>query len=328
MMVLHRQPQERPTAPKSIRKAPMSLTPPTRWKRRATWRCTRRTTRKRCCTIRLPSSWVPTMRFCTAIGRWPFSSCSNSTMRTKTPNERSNCVPIGPRFVESVVIYSNLYIVIFLQAYYRKAEVQAAAEQYDISLMSYGRALQLQPTDSSILTAAKRVAALSARQGECQFMFDGKYYIWAKTTIILTIIQMKSDCLGLELEWALCWAWWSSSPISCSPKCRRWRWANKIILEINKIIIIINYKILISFQHPSLMVLLVMVVSGIGYAVACAVRYYTRLSKRGMLDAPLDILADFKKDDDNQTSTEEELISNRNRYSKAQARQRFRKGKS
>lgn len=76
------------------------------------------------------------------------------------------------------------------------------------------------------------------------------------------------------------------------------------------------------------MVLLVMVVSGIGYAVASAIRYYTRLQRRSMLEPPVDMLADFKKDGGKETVSEEEMISNRNRYSKAQARQRFRKGKS
>lgn len=85
---------------------------------------------------------------------------------------------------------------------------------------------------------------------------------------------------------------------------------------------------LVIFQHPSLMVLLVMVVSGIGYGVACSVRYYARLQKRSLLQPPIDMLADFKKDDPKDTAADEELITNRNRYSKAQARQRFRKGKS
>lgn len=49
------------------------------------------------------------------------------------------------------------------QGYFRKAEVQAAAAQYDSALLLYGRALQLQPNDMAILNAAKRVAQLSNR---------------------------------------------------------------------------------------------------------------------------------------------------------------------
>lgn len=77
------------------------------------------------------------------------------------------------------------------------------------------------------------------------------------------------------------------------------------------------------------MVLLVMVVSGIGYAVATAIRYYSRLQKRSMLEPPVELLDDFKKDDGGKdAAADDELPANRNRYSKAQARQRFRKGKS
>lgn len=76
------------------------------------------------------------------------------------------------------------------------------------------------------------------------------------------------------------------------------------------------------------MVFLVMVVSGIGYAIASSIRYYTRLQKRSMLEPPVDMLDEFKKENGKETTNEDELITNRNRYSKAQARQRFRKGKS
>lgn len=52
------------------------------------------------------------------------------------------------------------------KGYFRKAEVQAAAGQYDTSLLLYGRALQLQPNDISILNAAKRIAQLSSLDSE------------------------------------------------------------------------------------------------------------------------------------------------------------------
>lgn len=55
-----------------------------------------------------------------------------------------------------------------LQGYFRRAEVQAAAGQYDTALLLYGRALQLQPNDISILNAAKRVAALSNLETICE----------------------------------------------------------------------------------------------------------------------------------------------------------------
>lgn len=48
------------------------------------------------------------------------------------------------------------------------AEVQAAAGQYDTSLLLYGRALQLQPNDISILNAAKRIAQISNYEIHCK----------------------------------------------------------------------------------------------------------------------------------------------------------------
>lgn len=54
------------------------------------------------------------------------------------------------------------------KGYFRKAEVQAAAGQYDISLLLYGRALQLQTNDISILNAAKRIAQLSNADTQCK----------------------------------------------------------------------------------------------------------------------------------------------------------------
>lgn len=71
-----------------------------------------------------------------------------------------------------------------------------------------------------------------------------------------------------------------------------------------------------------------MALAGLCYGIARLFRYYTKLQNRGLLDPPIDILESFKK-----TTMEEDIegnnidsTPNRNRYSKAQARQRFRKG--
>lgn len=62
-----------------------------------------------------------------------------------------------------------MYVTFFKQGYFRRAEVQAAACQFDTSLLSYGRALQLlQNDDINILNAAKRVAALSNQALLCE----------------------------------------------------------------------------------------------------------------------------------------------------------------
>lgn len=75
------------------------------------------------------------------------------------------------------------------------------------------------------------------------------------------------------------------------------------------------------------MVLLVIAVSGICYGIATVYRYYAKLNRKGLLEPPTDLLESFKKEKPLDDS-ESELLSNRNRYSKAQARQRFKKGKS
>lgn len=76
------------------------------------------------------------------------------------------------------------------------------------------------------------------------------------------------------------------------------------------------------------MVLLVIAMSGISYGVARVYRYYTKMQQRSLLDAPIDLLEDFKKEKPEEDDGGEELLQNRQRFSKAQARQRFRKGKS
>lgn len=81
-------------------------------------------------------------------------------------------------------------------------------------------------------------------------------------------------------------------------------------------------------QHPSLMVLLVMAVSGMCYGIARLYHYYTKLQRRGTLEAPVDMLEGFRKNSDEATTDEADMTPNRSRYSKAQARQRFKKGKT
>lgn len=53
------------------------------------------------------------------------------------------------------------------KAHFRRGEVQKAGGQFDSALLSYARALQLQPTDDCIIEAAKRVAALSTHEAMC-----------------------------------------------------------------------------------------------------------------------------------------------------------------
>ncbi|XP_055626205.1 uncharacterized protein LOC129768520 isoform X2 [Toxorhynchites rutilus septentrionalis] len=47
------------------------------------------------------------------------------------------------------------------KGYYRKAEVHMSVGQYDTALLSYGKALQLQPQDMGIIQSARKAANLS-----------------------------------------------------------------------------------------------------------------------------------------------------------------------
>lgn len=85
------------------------------------------------------------------------------------------------------------------------------------------------------------------------------------------------------------------------------------------------------------MILMVMVVSGIGYGIAAGYRYYRKQQKIGLLEPPVDLLDEFKRsataNSAEQSSMsgeggENEPYTNRVRYTKAQARQRFKRGKT
>lgn len=74
------------------------------------------------------------------------------------------------------------------------------------------------------------------------------------------------------------------------------------------------------------MLLLIMTLAGTCYFIAKLFRYYSKLQDRALLDPPIDILESFKKTSEDVEGNNVDSTTSRNRYSKAQARQRFRKG--
>lgn len=81
------------------------------------------------------------------------------------------------------------------------------------------------------------------------------------------------------------------------------------------------------------MVLMVIVVSAIGYGIACGCRYYIKQQRIGLLEPPVNLLDEFKKPNDQSTNDDTttkdgDQYTNRPRYSKAQARQRFKRGRT
>nr|XP_018906525.1 PREDICTED: hsp70-Hsp90 organizing protein 3-like [Bemisia tabaci] len=86
-----------------------------------------------------------------------------------------------------------------------------------------------------------------------------------------------------------------------------------------------------TVTHPLLMALVTMAISLIGYGVGWMNRYYVKCNRDHLLDPPIDLLKEFKDQDNNDMNGEEnspEHRSSSHRSSKGRARQRYRKGKS
>lgn len=76
---------------------------------------------------------------------------------------------------------------------------------------------------------------------------------------------------------------------------------------------------------------MIIVITAIGYGIARGYRYFRKQQKIGLLEPPVNLLDEFKKPTEQSTSNdagENEAYTNRVRYTKAQARQRFRRGKT
>ncbi|XP_055532976.1 uncharacterized protein LOC129723055 [Wyeomyia smithii] len=170
------------------------------------------------------------------------------------------------------------------KGYYRKAEVHIGVGQYDTALLSYGKALQLQPQDMGIIQAARKAAELSNQDVEKEKRTPA---MGAGIGCIVGMCIVFADMLLTETP---------------------------------------------AIKHTSLMVFVVLVVAAIGFGIAKLIRYYTKLQRKGLLEPPVNLLEDFQstKDEDMENGDigGSEPKPPRNRYSKAQARQRFKKGKT
>lgn len=77
-----------------------------------------------------------------------------------------------------------------------------------------------------------------------------------------------------------------------------------------------------------MMVLMTMGVAMVGYGLARGFRYYVKCQRNSMLEAPPDLAGAEQEEG---AAEEEELMPEKNshaKYTKAQARQRFKKGRS
>lgn len=85
-----------------------------------------------------------------------------------------------------------------------------------------------------------------------------------------------------------------------------------------------------SVTQPFLMVFLVMIAASIGFGIAKTFRYYLKFHRKGMIEPPTEFSEDFLVQDPSGDGDEdgEQMPKKRNRYSKSQARFRFKKGKT
>lgn len=85
-----------------------------------------------------------------------------------------------------------------------------------------------------------------------------------------------------------------------------------------------------TLKNPLYMVFMVMLVAGFGFVIAKFFRYYLKLHRRGLIEPPTTLSQDFLAGTvkNIQEEEEEEIPKKRNRYTKSQARLRFKKGKN
>ncbi|CAD6208222.1 GSCOCG00010475001-RA-CDS [Cotesia congregata] len=82
-----------------------------------------------------------------------------------------------------------------------------------------------------------------------------------------------------------------------------------------------------TLTHPLLMALLTISIAMIGFGIAKGFRYFVKCQRKSLLEPPFDLLDENTKQDDK--SEEADKQSDKHpKYSKAQARQRFKKGKT
>ncbi|XP_070504881.1 stress-induced-phosphoprotein 1-like [Chironomus tepperi] len=169
----------------------------------------------------------------------------------------------------------------FVKGYFRKAEVLKECCMYDEAILSYGRALKLEPTNNTIITNLRQTALMCNREVMLERNIP---FVGAGCGVIVAIIIVIFDQF-------------TKTP---------------------------------TLKNPMLMVLIVMCIAAVGFLIAKIYRYYLKLHRKGLIQEPTDLSKDFLVNDQ---STEEqgddnELPKKKNRYTKSQARLRFKKGKS
>lgn len=83
-----------------------------------------------------------------------------------------------------------------------------------------------------------------------------------------------------------------------------------------------------TLSHPILMVLMTMAIAIIGFGVAKGFRYFVKCQRKSLLEPPVDLFEEKEKEEAMSDGDKSGEKDKHPKYSKAQARQRFKKGKS
>ncbi|KAL0870534.1 hypothetical protein ABMA27_005506 [Loxostege sticticalis] len=159
------------------------------------------------------------------------------------------------------------------KGYFRRAEVEAASGLHDEAIISYTRALQLDPHNPKLMESIKSITDMQNKK-----MKSNQNTIWICT------------CLGLVL---------------------------------GILVVILDYSLTSTptLTHPFSMVAFSIALAGIGYAAGKTASLMDSWSAGKSLQPPEDLgLNDSSKE-------QETTIPEKKKYSKAQARQRYKQGK-
>ncbi|KAF7419165.1 hypothetical protein HZH68_001818 [Vespula germanica] len=84
-----------------------------------------------------------------------------------------------------------------------------------------------------------------------------------------------------------------------------------------------------TLTHPLLMALLTISIAMLGFCIAKGFRYFVKCQRKSLLEPPIDLYPESNKDEFENVEADKESEKERHpKYSKALARQRFKKGKS
>lgn len=83
-----------------------------------------------------------------------------------------------------------------------------------------------------------------------------------------------------------------------------------------------------TLTHPLLMALLTMSIAMLSFGIAKGFRYFVKCQRKSLLEPPVDLLNDDKEETENIEVEKNGEKEKHPKYSKAQARQRFKKGRS